>query len=92
MRSVTAWLTTILVMGCAAAAAALDCERVRALDKEGKRASEIARTLSITTPDVQACLANEGEPPGPVRRETSGLPLAPALRGTDAVIPRPPNQ
>lgn len=92
MRTVTMWLAKVLVLAVAAEAAALDCERVRALDKEGKRASEIAREMGITTPDVQACLASERGETGWAGREVTIPPLAPAPGGADAAMPRPPNQ
>jgi predicted transcriptional regulator len=91
MRIVTAWATTVLLLALGDVAAGFDCERVRALEKEGKRASEIARALEITTPDVQHCLAGEMEEPSPARQEAPGLPLVPARPETDAAVPRPRN-
>lgn len=71
--------------------AAVDCARVRALHQEGKRASDIARALGITTPDVQSCLAGEADEAVPARERT-GLPLSQQLPAGDAPLPRPPNQ
>ena len=73
------------------AEAALDCARVKALHQEGKRASDIARDLGITTPEVQGCLADEIEERVPAGGGT-GLPPSRQLPAGDAAIPRPPNQ
>ncbi len=72
------------------AEAELDCARVKALHQEGKRASDIARDLGITTPEVQGCLAGEIEerPAG----GGTGLPINRQLPAGDAAVPRPPNQ
>jgi hypothetical protein len=91
MRWVTPWIVT-LVLVSASLAHALDCERVRSLHAENRRASDIARELGITTPDVQACLADDEEGTAPPREQASKLPLAPQLPAGDAPIPRPPNQ
>jgi predicted transcriptional regulator len=78
----------VLVTLVAAPAVALDCARVKTLHEEGKRASEIARELGITTPDVQACLADQVEEPAPtgVRHAPLGFPS-----GVDE-LPREPNR
>ena len=91
MRIMMACAAGVLLLA-AAPAAALDCARVRALDGQGKRASEIARELGITTPDVQACLAGEPEEQSPSRERAGGLGLAPQLPASDSPLPRSPNQ
>ena len=68
-----------LVVGAAMvvpADAALDCGRVKELTAQGSSPAEVARTLGMTTPDVQACLADAVEEP--VMANPAGkLPLAP---------------
>ena len=68
-----------LVVGAAMVApadAALDCGRVKELTAQGSSPAEVARTLGMTTPDVQACLADAVEEP--VMANPAGkLPLAP---------------
>ena len=91
MRALSVCAVALAVSVSVQAQAALDCARVRELDQEGKRASEIARTLGITTPEVQSCLAGEVEEVAPAGVKT-GLPLQPQLPVGDAAVPRPPNQ
>jgi len=82
-----------LVLLGACTAIALDCARVKALDADGKRASDIARQLGITTPDVQSCLAGEvEETPSPGVRQPKNSIINPTLPSSDSPIPRPPNQ
>jgi hypothetical protein len=93
MRFLTAVAIPILVLTSTCTAMALDCARVRSLNAEGKRASDIARELSITTPDVQACLAGEvDEAPAPRVKHPAGSLIAPTLPSSDSPIPQPPNQ
>ena len=88
MRTTTMMVLS-LVLTTMPAIAGLDCERVRALSHKGERASEIARTLGITTPDVQACLAGAvDEPPA---NQANRLPLAPQVPANDAPIRRGPD-
>ena len=87
--------TVIMVMAgmglaSAPAWAGLDCARVRELSQNGSRASDIARTLGITTPDVQACLAGAVEEPPPANPSTR-LPLAPQVPQGDGPIRRGPD-
>ncbi len=84
-------LMGLLLMTAGGPALALDCEQVKTLAREGKRASEIARELGITTPDVQACLAGAVQQPAP-RTQAGRLPLAPRLSGTEEPVRRGPNQ
>ena len=91
MRTTTMALTGFLLVLASAPALALDCERVQALQREGKRASEIARELGITTPDVQACLAGAVEPV-PRGAQAGRIPLVPQLSGPNEPIRREPNQ
>jgi hypothetical protein len=91
MRALTVCAVALVVSVNVPAQAALDCARVRALNQEGKRASDIAHELGITTPDVQSCLAGEAEDVAPTRAKT-GLPLMPQLPAGDAAVPRAPNQ
>ena len=73
-------------------AAALDCERVKALQAQGKRPVEIARELGLTTPDVQACLAGVVERP-PAPSQAGRVGLGSQLSGdVDMPVPRGPNQ
>lgn len=89
MRVTTAMMVG-LVMTSAPVAAGLDCVRVRELSASGTRASDIARTLGITTPDVQACLAGVVEEPPPAN-PTTRLPLAPQVPQGDGPIRRGPD-
>jgi len=93
MRALTVVAVPILLLANACAATALDCARVKAMNAEGKRASDIARTLGITTPDVQSCLAGEvQETPAPRAKQPSGSLIAPTLPSSDSPLPRPPGQ
>jgi predicted transcriptional regulator len=90
MRMTTMMAAAMLVLASAPALATLDCARVKELSKGGARASEIARTLGITTPDVQACLADAVEEP--VMAHPAGkIPLAPQRPVADGVIRRAPD-
>ena len=93
MRIVMAAAVAICLLAHVHVALALDCARVKALNAEGTRASDIARQLGLTTPDVQSCLAGEvEETPAPgVRQPTRSL-INPTLPSSDSAIPRPPNQ
>jgi hypothetical protein len=80
----------MLGVGVAAPALArLDCERVREMNAQGTKASEIALALGLTTPDVQACLAGVVEEP--VANQASKLPLAPQVPAGDTLIRRGPD-
>jgi hypothetical protein len=93
MRILTAAAVPILLLASVCTASALDCARVRTLHGEGTRASDIARQLGITTPDVQSCLAGEGdETPAPRTQQPGGSVMAPTLPSSDSSIPRPPGQ
>ena len=91
MRMLAVVVAPALVLLGACTATALDCARVKALDAEGKRASEIARQLSITTPDVQSCLAGRVDEP-PKRTTQQAIPIAPTLPSSDSPLPHPPGQ
>ena len=91
MRMSTVCAVTVLLCSSVSAEAGLDCARVKSLHDEGKRASDIARELGITTPEVQGCLAGEIEERVPAGGGT-GLPLSRQLPAGDAPVPRPPNQ
>jgi hypothetical protein len=83
-------LAVIALVMASTPAMALDCARVRELDQDGTRASDIARTLGITTPEVQACLAGVVEEP--VMANPAGwLPLSPQRPTNDAPIRRGPD-
>jgi hypothetical protein len=87
MRRTT--IMAALVLGVATGAhAGLDCARVREMNAQGTRASEIARALGLTTPDVQACLAGVVEEP--VANQASKLPLSPQVPAGDGPIRRGP--
>ncbi len=77
--TMTVVMLATLVTGAAVvvpAGAALDCARVKELTAQGSSPAEVARTLGITTPDVQACLADAVEEP--VMANPAGkLPLTP---------------
>ncbi len=93
MRILTVAAVPVLLIASACTATALDCARVKALNAEGKRASDIARQLGITTPDVQSCLAGEAEEtPAPRTQQPTGSLIAPTRPSSDSPIPRPPNQ
>ncbi len=89
-------MTTLMAVGfvvataTAPAMAGLDCARVRELSQKGERASDIARTLGLTTPDVQACLAGAVEETPPAN-QANRLPLAPQVPASDAPIRRGPD-
>lgn len=69
--------------------AALDCARVKELSAQGSSPADVARTLGLTTPDVQACLADAVEEP--VMANPAGkLPLAPQRPVGDGPIRRAP--
>ena len=92
MRTTTRMMmaVVVLVLTSTPVMAALDCARVRELSQGGARASDIARTLGITTPDVQACLAGVVEEP--VMANPAGkLPLAPQRPTGDGPIRRAPD-
>jgi hypothetical protein len=89
-RTTTTIVTAAALATIAVPALALDCARVQELAKGGARASDIARTLGITTPDVQACLAGEIEEK-PVANAAGKLPLAPQVPQGDAPIRRAPD-
>ena len=72
------------------ATAALDCARVKELKSQGSSAVDIARALGLTTPDVQACLADVVEEPQ-VANPASKLPLAPQRPVGDGPIRRAPD-
>lgn len=93
MRILTVVAVPALLLFGACTATALDCARVKALNAEGKRASDIARQLGLTTPDVQSCLAGEVEDtPAPRAQQPAIAPIAPTLPSSDSPIPRPPGQ
>ncbi|TMA80113.1 MAG: hypothetical protein E6J72_09210 [Deltaproteobacteria bacterium] len=93
MRTLTIVMIPALVLAGVSTAAALDCARVKALNAEGKRASDIARALGITTPDVQACLAGEVDDTSKTRTQRPDTQVnAPTLPSSDSPIPRPPGQ
>lgn len=69
--------------------AVLDCARVKELTAQGSSPADVARTLGITTPDVQACLADAVEQP--VMANPAGkLPLSPQRPAGDGMIRRAP--
>ncbi len=76
MRTTTMVVAAILM--ASGPALALDCARVRELASNGTRPADIARSLGITTPDVQACLAGAVEDK-PVANAANRLPLAPQV-------------
>ncbi len=92
MRTMTITiLAAVLALTSAPLASAkLDCARVKELKRQGSSAVEIARTLGLTTPDVQACLADEVEDPQVVN-PPSKLPLAPQIPVADGPIRRAPD-
>ena len=93
MRMLTVVAVPVLVLASVAAASALDCQRVKALNAEGKRASDIARALGITTPDVQSCLAGElDDMPRTNTQRPDTQTNAPTLPSSDSPIPKPPGQ
>ena len=92
MRMLPVVVAPALVLLGACTAIALDCARVKALDAEGKRASEIAMQLNITTPDVQSCLAGRAEDTAPRARTQQAIPIAPTLPSSDSPLPHPPGQ
>lgn len=78
MRTTTMATTAalVLVLVTSQAGAGLDCARVKQMKQQGASAVEIARELGLTTPDVQACLADAVEPPQ-MANPAGKLPLAP---------------
>ena len=82
-------MAAALLTVAGSALAGLDCAKVRAMNANGTKASEIAMALGLTTPDVQACLAGVVEEP--VVNQASKLPLAPQVPAGDAPIRRGPD-
>jgi len=77
------------VLSTSAPALALDCARVKELSGRGSSPADVARTLGITTPEVQACLADAVEQP--VMANPAGkLPLSPQRPAGDGMIRRAP--
>lgn len=82
----------LLLVLSGTAATALDCERVKALQAQGKRPADIARELGLTTPDVQACLAGVVEQPA-APSQAGRVGLGSRLSGdAEMPVPRGPNQ
>ena len=90
MRMTMAMTITALVLAARPAAAGLDCARVQEMKQQGSTAVEIARSLGITTPDVQACLAGAVDEPQ-MARPAGKLPLAPQRPVNDGPIRRGPD-
>lgn len=91
MRKTTTVSTVlVLVFTAGSAYAGLDCARVKELKQQGSSAVEIARTLGLTTPDVQACLAGAVDEPQ-MAAPPSKLPLAPQRPIGDGPIRRGPD-
>lgn len=88
--ALTGLLGTTLMIG---SALALDCARVKALHAENKKPSEIARELGITTPDVQACLADE-QPAAATdsRNRSRSLSSGATIPAVGSGVHREPNQ
>lgn len=90
MRTTTmAMAAAGLVLTTSPAGAGLDCARVKEMKQQGASAVEIARTLGLTTPDVQACLADAVDEP-PMANPAGKLPLAPQRPVGDGPIRRAP--
>jgi hypothetical protein len=90
MRMTTTMALAMFLLTSAPALAALDCAKVEELKKSGQSPVEIARTLGLTTPDVQACLAGVVEEPT-MANAPSKLPLAPQRPSGDGPIRRSPD-
>ncbi len=91
MRMTTMMLGATLIATISATVhAGLDCGRVKDLKQQGRSAVDIARTLGLTTPDVQACLADEVDEPA-MANPPSKLPLAPQRPIADGPIRRAPD-
>ena len=90
MRTTTKVAVVTLVLTSTPVMAALDCTRVHELSRSGARPADIARTLGITTPEVQACLAGVVEEPA-IANPSSKLPLAPQRPTGDGPIRRGPD-
>jgi len=91
MRMTTTMVAVVtFVLTSAPVLAALDCARVRELNRSGARPAEIAHTLGITTPEVQACLAGVVEEPA-IANPPNKLPLAPQRPTDDGPIRRGPD-
>jgi hypothetical protein len=90
MAAVLLVLATVLVTNPTPTSAGLDCARVKELKQQGTSAVEIARTLGLTTPDVQACLAGVVEEPQ-MANPAGKLPLAPQRPVADGPIRRAPD-
>ena len=94
MRKVAMTVVTMTFLVTGPAFAALDCARVQKLHDEGQRPADIARTLGVTTPEVQECMAGEKiEPSTASAGDPIKLPLVPnEIPGNDNPVPRGPNQ
>jgi hypothetical protein len=90
MRTTMVVAAMTLVTTSMPAEAGLDCARVQELSQGGTRPADIARTLGITTPDVQACLAGVVEDPAVVN-PTGKISLSPQRPADDGLIRRGPS-
>lgn len=90
-RNTTAMVAMAMVLLVSAPAfAALDCARVKEMKQQGASPADIARSLGLTTPDVQACLAGVVEEPA-MANPASKMPLAPQRPIVDGPIRRAPD-
>lgn len=83
-------MATAVVLLAAPVHAGLDCARVKEMKQQGASAVDIARTLGLTTPDVQSCLAGVVEEPVMANPATK-LPLSPQRPIGDGPIRRGPD-
>jgi hypothetical protein len=81
---------SVLFLLASTPVAALDCGRVKEMKQQGASPADIARSLGLTTPDVQACLADVVDEPT-MANPPSKLPLAPQRPIADGPIRRAPN-
>ncbi len=95
MRKVAMIVVTMTFLVTGPVFAELDCAQVQKLHDEGQRPADIARTLGVTTPEVQECMAGEKriEPSSASAGDGIKLPLSPhEIPGNINPVPRGPNQ
>ncbi len=85
-----ATMSVLFLLVSAPVFAALDCARVKQMKSQGASPADIARSLGLTTPDVQACLADVVDEPA-MASPPSKLPLAPQRPLADGPIRRAPD-
>ena len=90
MSFMIATMSVLFLLASTPVFAALDCARVKEMKQQGASPADIARSLGLTTPDVQACLADVVDEPS-MANPPSKIPLAPQRSLADGPIRRAPS-